>query len=110
MVSGNVVEFDPYCASAHASACDVPSHSYTFAFEPYPEWPAYYSNSEDIFKYMKFVCEKHSLYDQFRLSHEIIAARWDEDKSKWCVTVRGPDGAEFVDEADILINGSGPLK
>ena len=28
--------------------CDVPAHAYTYSFEPYPEWTAFYANGGEI--------------------------------------------------------------
>ncbi|KAK6375892.1 hypothetical protein LTS17_007714 [Exophiala oligosperma] len=44
-----------------------------------------------------------------KLSHEVIAASWDDDMGVWEVTIKDPSGATFVDRAEILINNAGVL-
>lgn len=45
-----------------------------------------------------------------KFEHKVTSATWDEDRGKWDVRVQGPDGTEFVDTCDVLINGGGVLK
>lgn len=53
--------------------------------------------------------EDHKLGKYINLEHEVVKAEWQADRAKWVVTIRGPDGKEFDDEADIFINASGIL-
>lgn len=43
------------------------------------------------------------------LRHTLTSAHWDENNAKWNVTIRRPDGEEFVDTADVLFLGVGAL-
>jgi cation diffusion facilitator CzcD-associated flavoprotein CzcO len=45
-----------------------------------------------------------------KFEHRVTAAYWDEDRAKWNVHVQRPDGSDFVDSCDVLINGGGVLK
>lgn len=90
-------------------ACDVPSHSYQFSFHPHTGWTHFYSGSKEICDYMNSIVDTYGLRDQFKTSHEVVNARWDDAAAQWVVTVKGPDG-EFEDRCDFLINGSGILK
>lgn len=51
------------------------------------------------------------------LRHQVIGAKWNEERSKWTVTIRKLDetdtegqAIEIVDECDVLLNGGGFLK
>ncbi|KAL1411931.1 hypothetical protein Q8F55_002919 [Vanrija albida] len=90
-------------------ACDIPSHSYQYSWAPYSRWPSFYSKSEDIYDYMNWCVDQHDLRGDFKVGHEVVAARWDQDAAEWVVSVRGPDGVEFDDRADFLVNGNGVL-
>lgn len=57
---------------------------------------------------MNSVVDTYGLRDQFRVSHEVVGAHWDDNERQWVLKVRGPDG-EFVDRCDFLVNGSGIL-
>src|ERR1700757_2279347 len=35
------------------AACDVPSHLYSFSFEPYPEWTRMFAPQREILAYVK---------------------------------------------------------
>src|SRR3981081_834508 len=37
-----------------SAACDVPSHLYSFSFEPRADWPRKYANQADILDYLLY--------------------------------------------------------
>ncbi|KAG8156894.1 hypothetical protein KVR01_013307 [Diaporthe batatas] len=89
--------------------CDIPAHNYAYSFCPNPEWPGYYATSRQIFAYMKDVEKKYECEKFIKLKHSITSAIWDEAKGKWQLKVKGSDGVEFSDEADVFINAGGVL-
>ncbi|KAI3573497.1 hypothetical protein IWW34DRAFT_837550 [Fusarium oxysporum f. sp. albedinis] len=90
-------------------ACDVPSHSYQFPWNPNPEWSSYYSPATEIWQYFKDTVAKFDLEKYMRFNHKVLSATWDDDKAKWLCEVQRPDGTLFVDEADILLGSNGLL-
>ena len=42
-------------------ACDIPSHMYSFSFEPKADWTHMWSFQPEIFDYLKGVADKHGL-------------------------------------------------
>jgi cation diffusion facilitator CzcD-associated flavoprotein CzcO len=72
-------------------------------------WSHFYASSEEIFGYFKGVVTDYDLSKNIRLSHDVLSAKWEEAKGHWRVTVRKPDGEEFEDWADVLINATGFL-
>ena len=86
-------------------ACDVPSHFYSFSFEPNPGWSCTYSPQEEIQEYILRVAEKYSLYDYIRFNTEIRGAKYDEERCFW--TLRSAGGEEF--EARAVVMGVGGL-
>ncbi|CAK7206931.1 hypothetical protein SEUCBS139899_009738 [Sporothrix eucalyptigena] len=89
-------------------ACDIPSVSYQFTWEPYI-WPEYYSSGAEIQKYLRGIVDKYELMQYIRLKHTITGAEWVEEDGKWRVTVTGPDGQTVEEICDIFINGGGVL-
>jgi cation diffusion facilitator CzcD-associated flavoprotein CzcO len=87
------------------AACDVPSHLYSFSFEPRADWPDKYANQADILDYLKQSARKHGLETHIRYGAEVAEARWDEAASKWIVRTR--DGQVF--EAQSLVTATGQL-
>ncbi|OQV06871.1 hypothetical protein CLAIMM_11386 [Cladophialophora immunda] len=90
-------------------ACDIPSASYQFTWERNPNWSQYYSESPEIWRYFKGVVEKYGLAKYIKLQHTVTRALWDGERGHWEVYIRRPDGTEFKDICNVLINGSGIL-
>ena len=87
------------------AACDVPSHLYSFSFEPRPDWPQKYAVQDDILDYLTHCARKHRLAEHIRFRTEVTDAHWDDLSSLW--TVRTGDGQIF--EAQSLVTATGQL-
>ncbi len=86
-------------------SCDVPAHAYTYTFEPYPEWKAYYATGPEVQEYFEFVTDKYGIAPFIRFHTEVAALDWDEEASRWTVTLA--DGSAEV--FDVVIAASGVL-
>ncbi|GGC65764.1 NAD(P)/FAD-dependent oxidoreductase [Hoyosella rhizosphaerae] len=86
-------------------ACDVPSHMYSFSFEPNARWTKLWAEQPEIFDYMKRVAEKHNLREHTHFGRTFTGAKWDDDRSVW--TVQTAEGHTY--EARFLISGVGAL-
>lgn len=84
-------------------ACDVPSHLYSFSFEPKMDWPRPYSGQQVILDYMKEVVKKYDLEKHIHYNKPVSSAKWDEERSLWKVTTA--DGEVF--EGEIMIGAVG---
>ncbi len=85
--------------------CDVPAHAYTYSFEPYAEWEAYYATGGEIKTYFEHVADKYDVRKHIRFGCEVVSTIWDEDKSLWRL---GLSTGETV-EAEVVIAASGVL-
>lgn len=45
-----------------------------------------------------------------KFRHTVVGCKWDHHDGLWYVSVRGPDGNEFIDSCHVLVNGTGVLK
>ncbi|KAL5363724.1 hypothetical protein BJX96DRAFT_187225 [Aspergillus floccosus] len=91
-------------------ACDVPSHNYTWSFEPKTNWSATYASSKEIFNYFDNFSRKYGLRRYCQLNHQVVHATWDLAKNIYKVRVRDlKTEQEFDDTCDILINAGGVL-
>ena len=81
-------------------ACDIPSHFYSFSFEPNPNWSRTYSPQAEIQEYILGVARKYSLYDYIRFNTEIRGAHYDDKTCRW--TLRSAGGQEFVARAVVM--------
>lgn len=86
-------------------ACDIPSHMYSFSFEPKPDWRHMWSFQPEIFDYLKGVTDKYGLRRYVRFGSHVDRAHWDDDEMRWHVFTTG--GQEYV--AQFLISGAGGL-
>ncbi|OAP58404.1 hypothetical protein AYL99_07494 [Fonsecaea erecta] len=90
-------------------ACDIPSASYQFTWEPHI-WSQYYSESPEIFDYFKGIVVKYGLEKYIKLRHRVDHAEWDDDEGQWHITLTDLDsGNQFTESCDIFINAGGPL-
>lgn len=86
-------------------ACDIPSHMYSFSFEPKSDWTHMWAFQPEIFDYLKGVTAKHGLRRHIRFNTHVDRAHWDEGDARWHVFDKS--GQEFI--AQFLISGAGGL-
>lgn len=87
------------------AACDVPSHLYSFSFEPRADWSRRFAPQAEILDYLRHCADKYGLRPHLRLGAEVTQARFDESKALWEITTA--DGA--VLHARVLISACGQL-
>ncbi len=86
-------------------ACDMPSHLYSFSFEPKATWTKLFSPQPEILDYLKGVTEKYGLRRYIRFGQKVSRAHWDDSEYRWHVFTESGD--EYV--AQFLISGAGAL-
>jgi len=87
------------------AACDVPSHLYSFSFEPNPDWSHVFARQPEIEAYLRRCADRYDLRRHLQLRCEVTEARFDEARELW--QVRLADGR--VLQARMLISGVGQL-
>jgi cation diffusion facilitator CzcD-associated flavoprotein CzcO len=87
------------------AACDVPSHLYSFSFEPRAEWSSRYSPQAEIHDYIRHCARKYHLYPRIAFDTEVSQAQFDEQSGLWHVTTS--DGREY--RARSLVTACGQL-
>ncbi|REE95013.1 flavin-containing monooxygenase [Thermomonospora umbrina] len=86
------------------AACDVPSHLYSFSFEPKTDWTRRFAEQPEILDYLRHCADKYGITPHCRFGTEVTEARFDEDTRLWRIsTSRG----EFT--ARVLISACGQL-
>ena len=86
-------------------ACDVPSHLYSFSFEPNPDWSRMYSPQPEIQRYIRHCTEKYGLRPYIRFNTEMKRCEFDSASALWHVHT----GSGEVITARYLVSGMGPL-
>lgn len=87
------------------AACDVPSHLYSFSFEPNPEWSRVFATQPEIHAYLRHCAQKYNVQPHIRFGAEVEQAVFDEQRSVWQVTLT--DGETL--HARLLISATGQL-
>jgi cation diffusion facilitator CzcD-associated flavoprotein CzcO len=87
------------------AACDVPSHVYSFSFEPNPNWSRAFAESGEIQEYLLGLVEKWKLRQYLRLHTRIVRAEFDASSARWHLTSN--HGEAF--EARVVLSGVGGL-
>lgn len=71
------------------SGCDVPSHLYSYSFEPRPDWTYVFSRQKEILDYFEHCATKYDLRRHLLLNTRVTGARFDEASGLWTVTTGG---------------------
>lgn len=71
------------------AACDVPSHMYSYSFEPNPNWSRSYSPQAEILAYIRHCAQKYGVLPHLRLHSELVEARWDAGAQLWRLRTAG---------------------
>jgi cation diffusion facilitator CzcD-associated flavoprotein CzcO len=86
-------------------ACDIPSHLYSFSFEPSPGWSRMYPGQQEIHDYLKRCVERYEIASSMRLNTRFHEAIWDEAEAVWRVTA----GEGMRIRARLIVSGIGGL-
>ncbi|TWP39009.1 flavin-containing monooxygenase [Leekyejoonella antrihumi] len=90
-------------------ACDVPSHLYSFSFEPNPYWSRAYATADEIQDYLLYCVEKYQLRDRVQFDTAVQEARYDEGLGIWHLAVGSSDGTMRTITAGSVVLGVGAL-
>lgn len=85
--------------------CDVPSHLYSFSFEPNPNWTRKFSPQPEIRAYLEHCEQKYGLTPYIRFGCDVESAQWDSGQSRW--VIRCQNG--HVVQARSLVKATGQL-
>lgn len=71
------------------AACDVPSHLYSFSFEPNPRWSHAFAPQPEIQAYLQHCADKYDVRRLIRFGVEVATAAYDEASNRWQVELKG---------------------
>ncbi|MFT4571602.1 MAG: cation diffusion facilitator CzcD-associated flavoprotein CzcO [Hyphomicrobiaceae bacterium] len=91
------------------AACDVPSHVYSFSFEPNPNWSRAFARSGEIQQYLLGVVEKYGLRRHLRLNTNITNARFEEADGSWTLTTATATASDGDFRARFVVSAVGGL-
>jgi cation diffusion facilitator CzcD-associated flavoprotein CzcO len=76
--------------------CDVPSHLYSYSFEPNPDWSHRFSPGAEIQAYFERVATKYELEKSIRYGEEIVACDFRDGRWQLVTASGARDTADFV--------------
>lgn len=85
------------------AACDIPSHLYSFSFEPNPDWTRVFAPQPEIHTYLRQCIDKYHLRRHLRLKSEVVACSFNEASACWYVTLG--DGSTLAAKHVIAATG-----
>lgn len=68
-------------------AVDVPTTTYSYFFEPNPNWSRMFSTGTEIKQYADGVADKYDVRRHIRLRTVVEGARWDDETNQWQVSL-----------------------
>lgn len=72
-------------------AVDVPTTTYSYFFEPNPNWSRLFTPGTEIKQYADDVADKYDIRRHMRFRTVVEGARWDEDAALWRIALAGGD-------------------
>jgi len=87
---------------------DVPSHLYNYSFAIKIDWPDYFCTQDVVLQYFQDFAKECGLYEHIRFNTEVRGAAWDEQRCRWRLTLRTPEGQESA-EGTVLVSAVGQL-
>ena len=85
------------------SACDVPSHLYSFSFAQRRDWSRLCSPQQEILDYLHEVAERHGVDRLVVPECRVASCAWDDEAALW--TVAAEDGRTFEGSALVIATG-----
>lgn len=71
------------------AACDIPSHLYSFSFEPSHDWSRKYGTQPEIQSYLDSCARKHGITEHIRFGQKARRIEFDEAAGEWSIEVDG---------------------
>src|SRR3990167_4182294 len=87
------------------AACDVPSHLYSYSFEPKTDWRRKFAPQAEIVAYIQHCVDKHQLAGKIRCNKEVASAEFEQASGLWRVI--GKNGEHYLAQA--LVSACGQL-
>lgn len=84
-------------------AVDIPSTTYSYSFEPNPNWTRLFAPGAELKRYADHVADKYNVRRFIRFGVAVQSAQWDEEQKRWRVTL--DDGSTLTPRYLIAATG-----
>jgi cation diffusion facilitator CzcD-associated flavoprotein CzcO len=72
-------------------AVDIASVTYSYSFEPNPNWSRLFAPGAELKRYAEHVADKYDLRRHMRFGQVVEGAVWDDDEQVWTVSIAGSE-------------------
>lgn len=86
---------------------DVPSANYQFKFMTGYQWQSLFAPQRENLAYIQWCADQLGITPNTRCGVEVQAAHWEEDASKWRLTIATSDGATETHDFNVVISAAG---
>jgi len=86
------------------ATCDVPSHLYSYSFEPNATWTRAFSSQKEIWDYLRRVADKYDLRRKIEFCAKVERATWEEESARW--RIETANGRCVLARAIVLATGA----
>jgi len=87
------------------AGCDIPSHFYSYSFEPHYPWAWRYAKQSEILDYARHCARKHGIQPHIRFNCTVSGADFDAARGLWSIRLASGE----IHEAQFLVSGVGQL-
>lgn len=91
------------------AAVDVPSHFYSFAFAPNPDWQYHFARQGETLEYLRKLVSENDLIDHIQFGRSVEAAHWFEEDGYWNISINDANGEKRVETATFFVSAVGQL-
>jgi 4-hydroxyacetophenone monooxygenase len=88
---------------------DTPNFAYSLSFAQKLDWTQQFSQQPEILRYMQDVVRRSGIRPHIRLNTEVEKLEFDEARSAWKVTARGPGGQVHEEHFQFVVTAMGLL-
>jgi 4-hydroxyacetophenone monooxygenase len=86
---------------------DTLSASYEFSFEKDYPWTEYFARGPEVRGYLEHIAEKFGVTPNLKLGHDLVEARFDDDREIWQISLRRTDGSIETREVNAIVSAAG---
>ncbi len=88
---------------------DIQNHFYSYSFAQSCQWPQMHSSQPVLHDYFRSCVDELGLAGAISYESEIVEARWSDDRQRWELRVRGPEGDDRIVLANAVVSAVGQL-
>jgi 4-hydroxyacetophenone monooxygenase len=86
---------------------DTLSSTYQYSFEKNYPWTEHFARQPEVRAYLEHVAKKYGVYDHILFDHDVIEGHFDEQSSRWVLTVANKEADPVTLTPNIVASATG---